>query len=57
MKKVKTGETRGVKRKFDDLGRIVIPKEFRNELGINDDTAGEIFLLSDGIFIKVGKEG
>lgn len=57
MKKIKTGETRGVKRRFDDLGRIVIPKEFRKELNVTNDTQGEMFLLPDGIFIKVGKEG
>mgnify|MGYP002526773352 CR=1 FL=1 len=57
MKKIKTGETIGIKRHFDDLGRIVVPKEFRKELGINDDTEGEMFLLPDGIFIKINKEG
>ena len=57
VKKIKTGETIGIKRHFDDLGRIVVPKEFRKELGINDDTEGEMFLLPDGIFIKINKEG
>lgn len=57
MKKIKTGETIGIKRHFDELGRIVIPKEFRNELGIKEETKGEIFLLPDGIFIKIEKKG
>lgn len=57
MRKIRTGETKGIKRHFDDLGRIVVPKEFRKELGIKDDTEGEMFLLSDGIFIKIEKEG
>lgn len=57
MRKIRTGETKGIKRHFDDLGRIVVPKEFRKELGINDDTEGEMFLLPDGIFIKINKEG
>lgn len=57
VKKIKTGETIGIKRRFDELGRIVIPKEFRNELGIKEETKGEIFLLPDGIFIKIEKEG
>ena len=57
VKKIKTGETIVIKRRFDDLGRIVIPKEFRKELGIKEETKGEIFLLSDGIFIKIEKEG
>ena len=53
MRKIKTGETKGLKRKFDDLGRIVIPKEFRDELGIKDKDKVEIFLLNDGLFIKI----
>lgn len=57
MRKIRTGETKGIKRHFDDLGRIVVPKEFRKELGINNDTEGEMFLLPDGIFIKINKEG
>lgn len=57
MKKIKTGETIGIKRRFDDLGRIVIPKEFRKELGVKEETKGEIFLLPYGIFIKIEKEG
>lgn len=56
MKKINTGETKGLKRHFDDLGRIVIPKEFRKELNISDETIGEIFLIKDGIFIKINKE-
>ena len=55
MKKIKTGETMGIKRHFDILGRIVIPKEFRKELNIVDNTKGEMFLLRDGIFIKIDK--
>ena len=57
MRKIRTGETKGIKRHFDDLGRIVVPKEFRNELGIKEETKGEMFLLPDGIFIKINKEG
>ena len=56
MKKFKTGETKGIKRHFDDLGRIVIPKEFRKELNITEETQAEIFLLQDGIFIKIDKK-
>lgn len=57
MRKIRIGETKGIKRRFDELGRIVIPKEFRNELGISDNTEGEIFLIPDGIFIKIKKGG
>lgn len=55
MRKIKTGETIGIKRRFDELGRIVIPKEFRNELKIEINTEGEIFLIPNGIFIKIRK--
>lgn len=53
MRVFKLGDTKGVKRKFDDLGRIVIPKEYRRELKIKEDVKGEVFLLPDGLFIKV----
>ena len=53
MRKIKTGETKGLKRKFDNLGRIVIPKEFRDDLRIKDKDEVEIFLLNDGLFIKI----
>lgn len=53
MKKIKIGETIGIKRRFDELGRIVIPKEFRNEFDIDNTTEGEIFLIPNGIFIKL----
>lgn len=53
MNKVRTGETIGIKRKFDKLGRIVIPKEFRDEMKIEDNSEGEIFLVPNGIFIKI----
>ncbi len=49
---VDTGETKGIERKFDKLGRIVIPIEFRNALGLKEKDSIEIFLLQDGIFIK-----
>ena len=55
MRKIKTGETIGIKRRFDELGRIVIPKEFRNELKIESNTEGEIFFIPNGIFIKIRK--
>lgn len=31
------GETMGLTRKMDKLGRIVIPKNIRNELGVGPD--------------------
>ena len=51
-KKVNVGETMGVKRKIDPLGRIVLPSEFRKELGIKEGEEVEMFLLGDGIYIR-----
>ncbi len=51
-RKIDIGKTRGLERKFDKLGRIVIPIEFRNVLGLKEKDSVEIFLLQDGIFIK-----
>lgn len=50
--KINLGETRGLERKFDKLGRIVIPIEFRNALGLREKDRVEIFLMQNGIFIK-----
>lgn len=45
------GNTRGIKRPLDNLGRIVIPKEFRKELNFNEDDELQVFLLDDGIYV------
>lgn len=45
------GNTRGIKRPLDNLGRVVIPKEFRKELNFNKDDELQVFLLDDGIYI------
>ena len=50
--RVNTGETIGLKRKVDPLGRIVIPKEFREEIDIQEGQQVEMFLIENGIFIK-----
>ena len=49
---VNLGNTRGLTRNLDELGRIVIPKEFRQELNLRQKDKVEIFLLQDGIYIK-----
>lgn len=41
----------GIVRRFDDLGRIVIPKEIRRQLGIKDSEPMEIYLDTDGSII------
>ena len=45
-------KTTGVTRKIDELGRIVIPKEIRRNLGIRDGESLEIFIDSDAIILK-----
>ena len=42
----------GVVRRIDELGRIVIPKEIRRNLGIRDGENVEIFTESDSIILK-----
>lgn len=43
-------------RRVDDLGRIVIPKEIRKQLGIRDGDPMEYFLTENGIILKPYKE-
>ena len=42
----------GIIRRVDELGRIVIPKEIRNNLGIKEDSAIEIFTEGKSIILK-----
>ena len=42
----------GITRRIDDLGRIVIPKEVRRNLGIHEGDPLEIFLHEDCICFK-----
>ena len=42
----------GVVRRIDELGRIVIPKEIRRNLGIRDGENMEIFIENDSIILK-----
>lgn len=51
MLKVDLGNTRGIKRPLDKLGRIVIPKAFRDELKIKTTDKLDIYLLEEGIYI------
>lgn len=43
-------------RKFDDLGRIVVPKEMRDALDINTGKEIEILIIDDYIMLKPLKE-
>ena len=42
----------GITRAVDDLGRIVIPKELRRNLGISEGTPLEIYTDADRIVLK-----
>jgi transcriptional pleiotropic regulator of transition state genes len=42
----------GIVRKIDDLGRVVLPKELRRTLGINEGDPLEIFTKHDLIILK-----
>lgn len=43
--------TSRIVRRIDDLGRVVIPKEIRRKLGINENDYIEISLQNDGSVI------
>lgn len=42
----------GIVRRIDDLGRVVLPKELRRILGIQDGDPMEIYAEGDGIVLK-----
>lgn len=42
----------GIQRKLDKLGRIVLPSEYRKELGFEKQESLEIFLGVEGILIR-----
>lgn len=42
----------GIVRKVDDLGRIVIPKELRRTLAINESDPVEIYVEGEQIILK-----
>ncbi len=44
--------SRGIIRKIDELGRIVIPKEMRKKLDIDTGSALEIHIEGDAIVMK-----
>ena len=46
----------GIVREIDKVGRVVIPKEIRNNLQINDNDPMEIFIDNDCITVTVKEE-
>lgn len=49
---INLGNTRGLRRKLDKLGRATLPQEYRNVLEIEEGQEIEMFLLEDGIYIR-----
>ncbi len=45
----------GIRRRLDDLGRLVIPMELRKMYGIKNNDELEILATEKGILIKVPK--
>ena len=48
-------KTTGIVRRIDDLGRVVIPKEIRRNMGLNDGDALEIITNYNGKEIVIRK--
>jgi transcriptional pleiotropic regulator of transition state genes len=42
----------GIVRKIDDLGRVVLPKELRRTMGIDDRDAIEIYVEDEKVILK-----
>lgn len=49
---MKNSDRTGIIRKLDDLGRIVIPKEFRNKLNLNNNESVEMELVGNTVILK-----
>ncbi|ALZ64724.1 Transition state regulatory protein AbrB (plasmid) [Bacillus cereus] len=47
----------GITRKVDELGRVVIPKELRNTLGIKEKSPLEIFVEGEDIVLQKYQPG
>lgn len=51
------GDTKGISRRMDTLGRVTIPMEFRKELDLDETEKPwiEMFLINDGVYIRKKK--
>lgn len=52
MVEINKGNTRGIVRSIDELGRVVLPMEFRKELGLKPKDPVRIYLLENGFYIE-----
>jgi len=50
-------DLRGMVRRVDNLGRILVPKEYRRELGLEKDSRIELTILSDGLLVRPAGAG
>ena len=48
---IKKSDLRGMVRRVDNLGRILVPKEYRKELGLEEDNKIELTTLPDGLLV------
>ena len=51
------GDTKGLSRRMDVLGRITIPMEFRKELDLDETEKPwvEMFLVNEGVYLRKKK--
>jgi len=49
---IKKSDLRGMVRRVDNLGRILVPKEYRRELGLEEDNRIELTTLPDGLLVR-----
>ena len=54
---IRPEDFRGVTRNVDKLGRVVMPMEFRKNLGIGINDPLEIFLVHGGVFLRKQENG
>jgi len=47
----------GITKKFDNLGRVVIPKEYRDKFGFEKDVYAEIFADEGGVYVRKYEPG
>ncbi|MDR2687050.1 MAG: AbrB/MazE/SpoVT family DNA-binding domain-containing protein [Oscillospiraceae bacterium] len=49
---IEKSQLRGMMRRVDSLGRILVPMEYRRELGLEKDVKIEIDILEDGMLVR-----